>query len=361
MTDLLIPLASPNPATTDWVPLGNTGSVPTTQPSVRVYRSTAQVVPTATWTAISFDTVRYDKGPSPHWVAGSPTRLTCQVAGTYAVFAHVDVPGGTGGTQRLAVLRINGGSWIGLGGSGGITWNTSSDAQTPAHTVWSFNVGDYVELLVYHDVGVNWNYGGSAGAPTSCDFGMALLGGQQGPPGFASPPTYATTLPASPVDGQEAILVDNVTNPNYILRLRYNASNTSSTKWECVGGSPIFSQQLADESLSVADTNWHAFPSPITLTVPRGGSYFTEAFARFYTGGTSANAVRAGIGIGVNGALPGNYWADSMGFDARAFGAKKVQAYNAGDVLLLYYQWTAVPSSAFAANKYLSVMPQKVS
>src|SRR5262245_24116359 len=115
MTDLLIPLASPNPATTDWIPLGNTGSVPTTQPSVRVYRSTAQSIPTGTITAIQFNTVRYDVGPSPHWVAGSPTRLTCQVAGTYLIWGAVQYVPGTGGVVRAGYLFVNG-QWVGIGG-----------------------------------------------------------------------------------------------------------------------------------------------------------------------------------------------------------------------------------------------------
>ena len=42
---------------------------------------------------------------------------------------------------------------------------------------------------------------------------------------------YGTTLPASPVDGQEAILVDSVTNPTYQWRFRYNAGSTSAYKW----------------------------------------------------------------------------------------------------------------------------------
>src|SRR5262245_37464261 len=127
MTDLLIPLASPNPATTDWVPLGNTGAVPTTQPSVRVYRSTNQNINNTTWTAISFDTVRWDKGPSPHWAAGSPTRLVCQVAGTYIVSASYQWGASAVGTQRFAAIVPNSagafsGSAAIIGGTGGIAF-----------------------------------------------------------------------------------------------------------------------------------------------------------------------------------------------------------------------------------------------
>src|SRR5215831_7217940 len=54
-------------------------------------------------------------------------------------------------------------------------------------------------------------------------------------PGTSS---YGTTLPSSPYDGQEAVLVDLATNPGYQWRFRYNAQSTSAYKWEFVGGSP---------------------------------------------------------------------------------------------------------------------------
>lgn len=51
------------------------------------------------------------------------------------------------------------------------------------------------------------------------------------------PADYATTLPANPVDGQEAVLVDSITSPTYQWRFRYNVQSTSPYKWEFIGGS----------------------------------------------------------------------------------------------------------------------------
>src|SRR5262245_50083931 len=112
MTDLLIPLASPNPATTDWIPLGNTGSVPTTQPSVRVYNNATQSIPSGAVAIVAFNAVANDNGPSPHWVAGNPTRLTCQVAGTYAIFANAEW--GAKPTQGQFGIRLNGANTIAI-------------------------------------------------------------------------------------------------------------------------------------------------------------------------------------------------------------------------------------------------------
>jgi hypothetical protein len=54
----------------------------------------------------------------------------------------------------------------------------------------------------------------------------------------APAPAYGITLPAAPVDGQEAILVDSLTVPTYTWRFRYNAGSTSAYKWEFIGGAP---------------------------------------------------------------------------------------------------------------------------
>jgi len=297
MTDLLIPLASPNPATTDWVPLGNTGSVPTTQPSVRVTRAAALSIPNATWTAVPWDTLRWDKGPSPQWSAGSPTRLTCQVAGTYLIWTNVQFNQGAGGVNRIATISLNGfaTTLISGGGTSALSVGASGFPQVNISTFQYLNVGDYVESNMYHDAGgaLAANVG-SGSNQQAMEFGMALLGGQQGPPGFASPPTYATTLPASPVDGQEAILVDSVTNPWYAWRLRYNAGSTSPYKWEYVGGTPWMGAAYGGTWQQFSGNSTFVGASP-NFTTPRAGDYWLAFTAQF---NTTASGVTIQMGYG---------------------------------------------------------------
>jgi len=57
--------------------------------------------------------------------------------------------------------------------------------------------------------------------------------------GATAPISYGTTLPGSPTDGQEAILVDSTTNPSYQWRFRWNAGSSSAYKWEYTGGAPV--------------------------------------------------------------------------------------------------------------------------
>jgi hypothetical protein len=114
--------------------------------------------------------------------------------------------------------------------------------------------------------------------------------------------TYGTTLPASPIDGQEAVLVDSLTNPSYQWRFRYNANSTSAYKWEFVGGSPQVSA-----SLNLSDTlatGWVVQSNPPAIGFPRNGEYHVSHSAMFYQGGAAATQV--GLGTGIVGSLAGD-------------------------------------------------------
>jgi hypothetical protein len=85
---------------------------------------------------------------------------------------------------------------------------------------------------------------------------------------------YGTTLPANPYDGQEAILVDSVTNPSFTWRFRYNAASTSAYKWEHVGGGGACSGPMG--SLDFTATAWTMFASGPIVAAPRAGEYVIE-------------------------------------------------------------------------------------
>jgi len=121
---------------------GNTGTTPA-QPSVRVSRSTNQVIPTATRTAIVFDTDRFDGPGTPMWSAGQPTRLTAQVAGRYQITSQVVWADGNG-ALRLAEIQLNGNDANGLVFEDKAP-TPGEELATNATTLWSMNAGDYVE------------------------------------------------------------------------------------------------------------------------------------------------------------------------------------------------------------------------
>jgi hypothetical protein len=83
-------------------------------------------------------------------------------------------------------------------------------------------------------------------------------------------PGYGTTLPASPTDGQEFVLVDSATTPTYKWRFRYNAGSTATYKWEFVGGHPAL---LAGGSLTTNSATPIVLAGSPKFTVPRNGEY----------------------------------------------------------------------------------------
>jgi len=121
---------------------------------------------------------------------------------------------------------------------------------------------------------------GVGGAPVWTALGPADLPAMVG---------YGTTLPGSPVDGQEAILVDSTTNPTWAWRFRYNAGSSSAYKWEYIGGTPWNVEIPGPISLGTTGV-WQNL-SPFLMSVPRAGDYRFFANGNAYaTGGASAFA-----------------------------------------------------------------------
>jgi hypothetical protein len=142
------------------------------------------------------------------------------------------------------------------------------------HYLGAYAAGSYVEgdVVVYQGVAY------AAIRPTSA-------APAQWPMPPSSRPSYGTTLPANPYDGQEAILVDSVTAPTYQWRFRYNASSSSAYKWEFVGGAPAQSWVAAQDTCSGAGGTWQnlATPGPM-FTLPRGGDYWIDGFVQVQAG-----------------------------------------------------------------------------
>jgi len=342
-------------APTPWTTLGASP-----QPSVRVYRSTTQAAGSAVFTAISFDTVRYDRGPSVHWASGTPTRLTCQVAGFYQVTGHIDTAAIT--TNQAVILDILLNGSVEIARHQLIASNTTGTSQTITAGTY-LNVGDYVELRVYQNTGASLNVSASSpGLGYASDFEMALVGGQPGPPGPATPVTYSTSLPTNPVDGQEAILVDSITNPSYQWRFRYNAGSTSAFKWEFVGGTDAFGRIDANESSATVNT-WMdmATPGPL-VTLSRPGDY--QIMAGLIGGHTVVNALMyVAIANGTSGTQgPSRGWYGNLGGGSSQVAPSvidRIVGCVATDLRLRYYN--ASTGTMNVNNRWIAVRPIRVS
>lgn len=113
------------------------------------------------------------------------------------------------------------------------------------------------------------------------------------------PTAYATTLPASPVDGQEVILVDSISAPTYQWCFRYNAGSSSGFKWEFIGGVPIVVNPVG---VSVSNTGAAYVDTTATITLPRAGIYIIQGHARAGLNVTNAGA-RLYLGLSIGGSV----------------------------------------------------------
>lgn len=89
-------------------------------------------------------------------------------------------------------------------------------------------------------------------------------------------PAYATTLPASPADGDIAVLVDSLTAPTYQWTFRYNAGSSNGDKWEFVGGTPAFATVDTQENMTSGGAIHDLATVGPTFTVPRAGVYLVR-------------------------------------------------------------------------------------
>jgi hypothetical protein len=135
-------------------------------PSVRVTRSTAQAHTTSgAWEAISFSVATWDSVPdglSVHWAAGTPTRLTCRVAGVYHLVASLEFAASATG-QRGVTIRLNGTTYQNVHQVDAAAANVTSLTVSAAIKL---AVGDYVEMLGFQNSGGALNMDVLSGAPS---------------------------------------------------------------------------------------------------------------------------------------------------------------------------------------------------
>lgn len=99
--------------------------------------------------------------------------------------------------------------------------------------------------------------------------GPSLSTGWQAFAGSAAPGA-ATSLPNSPSNGQQAILVDSTSAPTFSWLFQYQSS---ATKWLFLGGSPLYAS-VEGSSSPAAQT--YALNSGPSITIPVAGVYEVE-------------------------------------------------------------------------------------
>ena len=113
-----------------------------------------------------------------------------------------------------------------------------------------------------------------------------------------APVNYATTLPGSPTDAQETILVDSTTAPTYAWRLRYNST---LAKWQCIGGVPKIVTVATPEAGTATAYGNLATNGP-DFTTPVAGDWQITVQARI-TAESGSNIAIMSYDVGATGAL----------------------------------------------------------
>jgi hypothetical protein len=177
------------------------------------------------------------------------------------------------------------------------------------------------------------------------------------PPSGAAP-SYGTTLPATPSDGQEHILVDSLTNPTYQWRFRYNAGSTSAYKWEFIGGDALASADASDVQIGATTGQWldPATPGPL-VTVPRPGDYDVEAMSSVYS--TVANATGfLGLWLGTATSIASIAYVAAVANSQIGFTILGTGLAASTDIRLRYFQSQA---NHHYTNRIIRVRPRRVS
>lgn len=162
-----------------------------------------------------------------------------------------------------------------------------------------------------------------------------------------------TSLPGSPVDGDEYILVDSTTAPTYAWHFRYSTAVSDANKWLFVGG--------ADATVTVNASQATASTSLVDLatvgpsfTIPRAGVYTFRYGARTANSGLSQEIIGL-IGASEFDRIQGG---DDGGSGLHQWSEVSVSGIAASQVVKL--QYAAVANTATFVNRRLVVRPVRV-
>jgi len=122
-------------------------------------------------------------------------------------------------------------------------------------------------------------------------------------PARASAPAPATTLPGSPIDGQQAIFVDSTTTPTYVWLFQWSST---ASKWFFIGGSQFGTVISASATLANQATYADLPGGSPTLTCPKTGVYNID----FFCGNFPMTNAGTYISVSIGGATPSDN--DSM-------------------------------------------------
>jgi hypothetical protein len=185
--------------------------------------------------------------------------------------------------------------------------------------------------------------------------------GPAGPAGGPSPTwPLVTSLPGSPIDGQECYYLADATN-GVVWHLRYRTASSSAYKWECVGGSSL-SAEVEAQSATVTSTTYIDVSTGPSLVVPLAGDYQVD-WGALSSGSVATAIIASSIKRGAAAAVdadallqqpPGvNYFNAGPGHRR-----KRMNALAASTTLAMQHK--ANNGTMNFSNRWLAVQPVRV-
>ena len=174
-------------------------------------------------------------------------------------------------------------------------------------------------------------------------------------------PGYGTTLPGSPTDGQEYVLVDSLTAPTYVWRFRYNASSASAYKWEFIGGSPFIVLNAGSTPYSAALSTWWNPVSGLQSAPVRAGDWLAS-ITWMYSGPANGPAFYYCCSVGVT--APASYSVASppaTGYTGGMVQARLNSVANASVIQPLWSQSGGTINTVNLVFPLFSLLPIRVS
>lgn len=163
---------------------------------------------------------------------------------------------------------------------------------------------------------------------------------------YVTPAQFAAL---TPVDGDECYFIADATN-GVIWHLRYNAGSSSAYKWEYLGGPPLISIVMNNETTNSATITDLPTPGP-SITVPRAGDYFYEGK----------------VGVAPSAGTAYTYFGQGELHHTSVYGWTAAGATNmasglaASGVLHVQYQSASSANTQAWKDRQLAVWPRRIS
>jgi len=177
-----------------------------------------------------------------------------------------------------------------------------------------------------------------------------------------SGPALVTSLPGSPVDGQEIYYQSSaMATDGVVWHLRYRTTSSSTYKWEFIGGAPL--RAVAEADTSVSSTS--AWTDPGTpgpdIVVPLMGDYDAEAQSNGYSNGVACTIALGITSPGGTPASPSETYVPAALVREQQMAHERLTNLAAGATLRLRY-WGNGGGGQFATfgKRKLRIWPVRV-